>query len=151
MTNDERIATARKAVLAALRTRGYVSHDPLLTVVGSTYIRDALSPSDVDILCCIPNSSIDELDFDGWEYGGSSAPCPNNDKWMSWKKVIHGVVINMLVTNSREYERAWATAAEVCRYLHLKGYDILRCDVHGIHEIIMDGSTAEDELPKRNY
>lgn len=145
MTNQERIAIARKAISEALG----VNIDTYCNdVVGSTYIRDN-SASDVDILVLVPNVRLEEEHFDGWAYGGSVGM--GNDHWMSWKRTVDGVEVNMLLVGNRQYYDDWLTAAEVCRFLHLQGYAVNTGTVHGIHEIIMDDSTADAEVRHRNY
>lgn len=57
----------------------------------------------------------------------------------------------MLVCDKQEYIDAWLTAAEVCRFLFLRGVYVPRGAVHGIHEIIMEDSDAVTEASRRNY
>lgn len=144
--NKERIAIARKAISDALGVNIDTYRND---VVGSTYIRDN-TESDVDILVHTPDIDLDCAVFGAdWEYGGSVGM--GNDHWMSWKRNVDGVDVNMLLVNDRLYYDQWLTAAEVCRFLHLKGHSIPSCDVHGIHEIIMDDSDAETEVLYRSY
>jgi hypothetical protein len=154
MRNEERIETAKQAVFDALCSNLCmpIADRAILTmqVVGSTYISDR-TDSDVDLLCWHKSFDIASMTFSGWLYGGSAGLCPDNEKWMSWKREVNGVTVNMLLTNDPEYAAKWLTAAEVCRYLHLKDQGLKTCDVHGVHEIIMDDSTAEDEVKRRNY
>lgn len=146
MSDGERISIARAEVKKALAAEGWPAGD--MEVVGSTYISGRID-SDVDVLCWSPAFDICAMSFSGWAYGGSAGLCPDNDNWMSWKKAVNGVTVNMLITDKSDYAHKWLNAAEVCRYLHLRGYPIKTCDVHGIHEIIMDGSMAEDEIKRR--
>jgi hypothetical protein len=145
MINNTRIEIAKKAIGQALNK----DIETLLhEVVGSTYIKDN-EKSDVDILVLDEKLSLEELIYPGWEYGGSTDM--NGDHWMSWKKIVDGVEINMLITTKLEYFNSWITAAEVCRFLHLQGYTLRSATVHGIHEIIMDDSDAATENHKRDY
>lgn len=151
MNNERRIEIAKAAVVNALTDNyGWYKEPYELEIVGSTYISDRVD-SDVDVLAYHESFDIEAMTFSGWAYGGSNGLCPDNDKWMSWKKHVNGVTVNMLIVNDKAYRNAWLTAAEVCRYLHLKGHAVPACDVHGVHEIIMDDSAAEDEVKRRNY
>lgn len=163
MTNEERINIAKLAVFEALSQEFSNSHAVLTfntaEVVGSTYISDR-TDSDVDILCWDKSFDINNMTFSGWAYGGSGGLCPYDGKWMSWKREVNGVTVNMLLTRDADYYGKWLTAAEVCRFIHLKAGQLdheALCDgltramVHGVHEIIMDDSTAEDEIKRRNY
>jgi predicted nucleotidyltransferase len=142
MTNEERIAVAKKAVCEALGRDVLGRHE----IVGSTYIKDKDS-SDVDVLVFDESFHLDEMSFGGWEYGGSNGM--GNDHWMSWKHCVDGVEVNMLLTSRRDYFDAWLTAAEVSRFLHLQGYNLRTATVHGIHEIIMEDTDAESENKNR--
>jgi hypothetical protein len=150
--NEERIAIAKTAVAAALKEHmPNVASEFNLDIVGSTYIADT-TDRDVDILVLSPFADIGSLTFSGWDYDGSCGPCPDNpDAWMSWKKTVDGVEINMLICSTKAYITAWLTAAEVCRFLHLSGIAVKSAVVHGIHEIIMDDSTADAEMIVRTY
>ena len=143
--NDERIAIAKKAIMEALGVDVLGRHE----VVGSTYIKDS-DQSDVDILVLDEDLFLDELTFPGWAYGGSEGIDPDGH-WMSWKRRVGGVEVNMLLVTDKAYFDSWLTAAEVCRFLHLQGYNLKSASVHGVHEIIMDDSTAEDEQKVRDY
>lgn len=151
MNNEERIAVARAAVTEALAR--YNLHEIATHLVGSTYIKDR-TDGDVDLLALLDLGNhqvhgVDCMAFDGWAYGGSVGL--GNDHWMSWKKLVNGVEVNMLLTDRIEYLSSWLTAAEVCRFLHLQGHTIKPATVHGIHEIIMDDSTADAENARRIY
>lgn len=153
MTQEERIAIAKQAVCATLEWRRTWLPRPVtpdeLECVGSTYISDA-GTSDVDILLCFPVPCVGEVVLaDGWDFGGSV--CEGGDHWQSWKKTVQGVEVNLLMCRTQAYIDAWLTSAEVCRFLHLLGITLPRGAVHGIHQIIMDDSTAEEELPRRGY
>lgn len=117
-------------------------------VVGSAYISDR-EDSDVDVLVLIPGFAPPEESFPGWNYGGSDGE--GNDEWGSWKAYHNGVEVNMLITGKQEYFNQWLSAAEVCRFLHLKGYKLSTGAVHGVHEILMEDSTAVEEVKNRNY
>lgn len=145
LSNEERIATAKAAISSAL---GKPIEAVKYEVVGSTYIKDNDS-SDVDILVLDESINLDEKEFEGWEYGGSAGV--GNDNWMSWKRRVNGVEVNMLITSDKAYFGAWLTAAEVCRFLHLQGYDLRSASVHGVHEIIMEDALAEEEHKVRDY
>ena len=124
MTNAERIEIAKAAVAEALLLNEAVTVDPSsMEVVGSTYIKDR-ADSDVDILVLVKRGELlpdlNTLAFSGWAYGGSVGL--GNDSWMSWKRVVNGVEVNMLLTNRADYFKLWLDAAEVCRFLHLQGY-----------------------------
>lgn len=139
--SEEAIAAAS----AEIRKQFEANFYPIIGVmalVGSTYYRGV--GNDIDILVRT-SSDPTALHFPGWEYGGSVGHF--GDKWESWKRGR----INMLVTRCGDYFERWCTAAEVCRYLVLKGYDLKTCDAHGIHGIIMDEAEAEDEVKRRNY
>jgi hypothetical protein len=145
MTVEERITIAKKAISGALdKDIAELRHE----IVGSTYIKDNHS-SDVDILVLDEAMSLEERSFPGWAYGGSVGM--GNDHWMSWKRNVSGVEVNMLIVTNKEYFNSWLTATEVCRFLHLQGYEIRTASVHGIHEIIMDDGNAEEENKNRNY
>lgn len=143
---EKRLCIAKEAISNALGTS---IENFRYEVVGSTYIKDN-HKSDIDVLVLVKDICLECTGFEGWEYGGSVGM--GNDHWMSWKKyTVDGVEVNMLLTTDEQYFYSWLTAAEVCRFLHLQGYDIRTSTVHGIHEIIMDDSTAEVEHLVRNY
>lgn len=122
-----------------------------IEVVGSTYISDR-QESDVDVLALVPGFCPNEESFRsfGWAYGGSDGE--GNDSWGSWKKTTtEGVEVNMLITGNEGYFDKWLSAAEVCRFLHLKGYALSTGAVHGVHGILMDDSDASTEAKNRNY
>lgn len=149
--NERRIEIAKAAVVNALTDNyGWCKGPYELHIVGSTYIRDR-TDGDVDILTYHESFDVDAMSFSGWLYGGSAGLCPDNNKWMSWKKIVNGVEVNMLIVGDKAYRNQWLTAAEVCRFLHLKGVALPSPVVHGVHEIIMDDSTAEDEVKRRDY
>lgn len=135
---NNRYAIAAAAVKDALKDHVTIDR---YEFVGSGYIIDS-TEGDVDVLVLV-NRDPDELGFDGWMYGGSGSDY--HDQWGSWKRVVDGVEVNMLLTNSAEYYRAWCTAAEVCRFLHLSGVVIDKSRRIAIHNIVMDDSTAIDE------
>ena len=148
MTAQAQIAGALEACGAALKAQGLSAKR--MELVGSTYIKG--NGTDIDVLCLVPEADLDTLGFPGWEYGGSGDPTRmDSGRFGSWKYDVGGEVVNMLIVTSVEYANAWLTAAEVCRFLHLAGVDLTRGAVHGVHEIIMDDSTADTEIPKRNY
>lgn len=152
MSNADRIKHATIVAFEALVACEYITADrndetPCLAVVGSTYIQDK-EDSDVDLLFLRPADPT-ELSFDGWVYGGSTPMC--GDNWCSWKKTSDGVEVNLIVCSSQDYIDAWLASADVCRFLHLKGVPLNRGIVHGVHEIIMDGSDVETQLSVRNY
>lgn len=145
MDNQKRIITAKTAISNAL---GVDIETLRYEIVGSTYISDKVT-SDVDILVFDPSRMLEEELFDGWAYGGSVGI--GNDNWMSWKRTVDGVEVNMLLVTNEAYFNSWLTAAEVCRFLHLQGYNLRSASVHGVHEIIMDDSTADYEHINRQY
>lgn len=149
MTAQAQIADALEACDAALKAQGLSAKR--MELVGSTYIKG--NGTDIDVLCLVPEADLDSVVFPGWMYGGSNVPSQSTDdgRFGSWKYDVDGTDVNMLIVTSEEYANAWLTAAEVCRFLHLAGVDLTRGAVHGVHEIIMDDSTAETEVPKRNY
>lgn len=122
-----------------------------VAIVGTAYIEDKDS-TDVDILVHLrPGGfSAKGLYLEGWSYSGSNS-AHTNDRFASFKRVVMGVSVNLLVTDDARYFMDWVTAAEVCRFLHVMGVPIPAGVRHGIHEIIMDDSTAEQEAPSRNY
>ena len=156
MTNEERIALAKDTVITALATQFTYTLDveTSLRVVGSTYIKDTTT-SDIDILLTFPVSNVETLMLQdwGWTVGGSTNPV--SDGWVSWKKMVHteddAVEVNLLVCANQDYINKWLTAAEACRFLHLQGVHLTSGSVHGVHQIIMDGSTAVDEVQRRDY
>jgi len=89
------------------------------------------------------------MSFSGWLYGGSVGL--SGDHWMSWKKHVDGVEVNMLICKHDKYIEDWLTAAEVCRFLHLRGIKLTAGTRHGIHEIIMDDADADSQVPLRGY
>ena len=120
-----------------------------MEIVGSAYITDSNS-SDIDVLVEVEFGEfcpgVEGLAFNGWAYGGSVGE-GNDSNWGSWKKTFPGVGdVNLLVTGSKEYFNAWLTAAEVCRFLALRGIVVPRAERVGIHNIIMDDSDASSEL-----
>lgn len=147
------------AVLAVNTSLAAVGIKPVeQQVVGSSYIRGVVGDnSDVDILVLVPNyRDVNDvfLKTEGWCYGGSSPT--SNDRWGSWTKCVYSeeghVEVNLLMTADPVYYEAWAKAAEVCRFITLQGIILKNGMVHGIHEIIMDDSTAETESDgRRNY
>ena len=152
--------TIYKAKLAALDALASCQNFTLnnvedyhLALVGSTFIQGTTPlGSDIDLLLTVPVSP-EELHLPGWAYGGSTPL--SGDAWCSWKKLVNidgaEVTVNLLICSSKEYIDSWLTAAEVCKFLHLKGVHLDRGCVHGVHEVIMDGAVAEDEILKRNY
>lgn len=141
---DIRIHAAKRVVATLLIQHGLEVER--MDVVGSSYITDR-TDSDIDVLVLLkttPCSSLDQLAFNGWDYGGSVGV--EGDKWMSWKKhTLEAGDVNLLATYDEEYFNAWLTSAEVCRYLHLRGIVVPRAERVAIHNIIMDDSTAEYE------
>lgn len=147
--NIERITIAKQAVLDALST--VHTHEDIdetgLGIVGSTYIADN-TESDVDVLVLFPMCT-GELGFSGWSYGGSAGI--SGDSWMSWKRTVDGVEVNMLICDTQEYIDKWRTAADVCRFLYKLGVKLKRGAVHGVHEIIMDAAVPDEEAKRRDY
>lgn len=148
-----RIEEAKQAVRLELIAQDIKFGELDLEIVGSTYIKDS-NDRDVDVLVYVPGANLEALAFEGWNYGGSAGL--GNSHWMSWKKLIpfapnQNVEVNMLLTNKPEYYVNWLSAAEVCRFLHLRGVELPSGCVHGVHEIIMEGVDAETEAPRRNY
>lgn len=153
--NDARKRIAKDAVRVALSGIDYAPANDQIEIVGSAYIRDC-ETSDVDVLVYIPkawfdahSTSLEILHFPGWMYGGSDGAC--GSQWESFTQTVQGVEVNMLITNSYEYFVDWCNAAEVCRFLHLKGITLPTALVHGVHEIVMEGASAEDEVLRRDY
>lgn len=148
--NAARVGAAIAAAKRAINPWG-IHKDVDVRLVGSTYIRDS-DGSDVDLLVTTP-LDVGELFFEGWSYGGSTPK--SGDGWCSWKKIItvddKPVEVNLLVCSDRQYIAAWLNAAEVCRFLSLAGVTLTRGQVHGVHAIIMDDRTAQEEQPNRNY
>lgn len=156
MEQNTRVALAKAAITQALQQYNtedcgklVIPAEASMELVGSTYIADEQT-RDVDILVLIPDADLSCIFFSDWQYGGSVG-MGNESDWMSWKCVQNGLEINMLLTNKKTYFNAWLTAAEVCRFLFLKGIKLPSAAVHGIHEIIMDDSTADVEITRRNY
>lgn len=144
---SNRYATAEAAVKAALQDHVNIISSEF---VGSGYIIDR-AHGDVDLLVLVDRHP-DDLRFEGWVYGGSGGDYHN--QWGSWKRLVDGVEINMLLTNDADYYRAWCTAAEVCRFLHLSGVVVDKSRRIAIHNIIMDDSAAVSEqaaLDARKY
>jgi len=149
---SDKIAIAKAAALVALGqlrnglTCSLDAND--LTIIGTTYILG--DGADVDVLAYVPGFSQYEHGFDYWEYGGSG-PEHTNDTFGSWKRTVDGVVVNLIITGDKDYHDAWITSAEVCRFLHLQGVQITAGTRHGIHEIIMDDASADEEVKHRGY
>lgn len=144
---SNRYATAAAAVKAALQDNVNIVSSEF---VGSGYIIDCTN-GDVDVLVLVDRHP-DDLRFEGWVYGGSGSDY--HDQWGSWKRIVDGVEVNMLLTNDADYYRAWCTAAEVCRFLHLSGVVVDKSRRIAIHNIIMDDSAAVSEqaaLDAREY
>lgn len=148
----EYIDFALKTVRGVLGDDAIVSH----AIVGSTYIQDvgpsAFNTRDLDILVLVSEYGPGpmEIGFEGWAYGGSVGE-GNDSLWGSWKRSYNGLEVNLLVTGNREYYYKWLTAAEVCRYISLM--QDMACEREddyriGIHNIIMDDSTAEYEIER---
>lgn len=150
MDNVERIGIAKRAVRAALQNVfPHLEDKPIrMEVVGSTYISER-TDSDVDVLVCVP-FVVDTAHFPGWVSGGSASDSGNGN-FQSWKRVEDGVLVNLLGCSSMEYINSWLTAAEVCRFLHIRGIPLDTGAVHGVHEIVMDDSTAVVEQIRRDY
>lgn len=146
MNNEQRVLIAKTAISMAL---GVGIETFKHKVVGSTYISDS-ETTDVDIIILDESASYGRIGFDGWEYGGSCDGV-SSDHWESWKRTVTGVEVNMIIVTSKAYFDLWIAAAEACRFLHLQGYQIRKATVHGIHEIVMDGGTAEVENLVRTY
>ena len=127
-------------------------------LVGSTYITDR-QDSDVDIIVrlghpayCFCDEIQTALRIQGWESGGSESQSAGGE-WDSYKKVVADVLVNVILVWDNEYYDKWLTAAEVCRFMHIMGVQPKYWSglVHGVHEIIMDDSTAVTELTRRDY
>ena len=108
-------------------------------LVGSTYVRDG-NDSDIDILVLV--RKFEELPLP-WTEGGSGGSAGGG--FRSWKMEKDGETINVLQVDSLEYYISWKQAAEVCRFLYLRGFTVPTAVVHGIHGIIMDAASAEEE------
>lgn len=121
------------------------------TVIGSSYISDRTS-SDVDVLFLVEDMQQigpDAIEPEGWTVGGSGGGTMGG--WLSFKKTLpDGLVINALMTDSREYLDAWIISARVCRFIHLMGVELPNSVVHGIHGVIMDGSSPDVEAGYRS-
>ena len=115
--------------------------------VGSSYI-SGVTDTDVDML--VYSGDIKPLCLVDWDNGGSEPP-GEPDVWTSYKKVVDGVEINIILTNSVGYFRDWQCSAEVCKFLELMGVHLTKGQVHGVHQIIMDGGTATEEYAVRGY
>jgi hypothetical protein len=144
-------------------------------LVGSTYIADK-QDSDLDVLILVKKPSqvledkegldllqhvpdLESAHLPGWKYGGSYNE-GDPGVWESFKTTWNGREINAILVDNEEYWWSWVKAAEVCRYIHLmqkKNGDsvyspeaISELDVRiGIHNILMDDSSAEDEAKVR--
>lgn len=147
--NPDRIDIAKAAVAEAMALQGFRIKDT--NIVGSTYIKHR-PDGDIDVLV-LSDTCPDEAHFPGWIYGGSGAMRgPDNpDMFGSWKRTVQGVEVNLLLVSGETYFRRWLDAAEVCRFMHLKGVPLTRGLVHGIHEIIMADSDAATEITRRDY
>lgn len=146
MTIEERCKVALETVADAVR--GMIPDfriETHLSIVGSTYYANK-ETSDVDVLVHY-SANVLNLVFDDWEYGGSSPLA--GDSWCSWKTMVKGVEINMLLAEDIGYTHKWLTAAEVCKYLHLRKFQLTKGDVAAIHEIIMDDGNANTEFNRR--
>jgi hypothetical protein len=116
-------------------------HAKRIELVGSTYIHG--QGNDIDILVLLDSAaptclSVASLILPGWIYGGSTPK--SGDGWCSWKQGD----INLLVTADQTYFNAWVTAAEVCRYLALRGVKLEKPDRIAVHAIIMDDKDCGD-------
>ena len=112
-----------------------------IELVGSTYIYG--QGNDIDILVLLNTAaptytSIETLVLPGWVYGGSTPK--SGDGWCSWKQGD----INLLVTDDETYFNAWVTAAEVCKYIALRGVKLEKPDRIAVHAIIMDDKECGD-------
>ena len=154
------LETVAASVKEALSNIGVHIRDSAL--VGSLYIKGALQDnSDVDFLVLVPwPTDVDALflNEEGWTYGGSTSGA--NSKWASWTKYLsvkevhdgyRGFKANLLVTNDAEYFEKWVTAAKACKFLHDSGVLLTRGQVHGVHEVIMDGAEPEAQVELRRY
>lgn len=141
---NKRMSIALLAANAALPEVGIEN----FVIVGSTYISDCTS-GDVDVLCTIAIPEPHNVELPGWNYGGSTPLA--GDSWCSFKREVDGVDVNILLCGSTEYVAKWLNAAEVCRFLYLRGEIITKAATHGVHAIIMDGTDAGQELVNRSY
>lgn len=142
-----RHGTALAAVHNILSKAGHVIKDLDITYVGSAYI-SGCTETDVDILVLIPSISSDTYKHYGWDNGGSEPP-GEPDQWTSYKKFVDGVEVNMILTNDEEYYKLWVRSAEVARFMYLSGHTLTKGQVHGIHQIVMDGGSADVELQRK--
>lgn len=140
-----RIQQAELVCRKAIRERG-LPNPSAVELVGSSYITGQIT-GDIDVLVLIPEAygGVDTIGFDGWTYGGSLDE--GTDVWGSWKQYFNYIGdVNMLVTFSDKYFYSWLKAADTCRFLHKRGFVLSRAERVGIHNILMDDSTADLEL-----
>ena len=116
-------------------------HAKRIELVGSIYIYG--QGNDIDILVLLDRDipmcpSVNSLMLPGWVYGGSTPK--SGERWCSWKQGD----INLLVTADQKYFNDWVTAAEVCKYLALRGVKLEKPDRIAVHAIIMDDKDCGD-------
>lgn len=121
--------------------------------IGSTYIFNRLG-NDIDIVAFSKNHNYIDFVKNDFEFGGSfryASPekVDIDDSWHSWKKPLGNTFVNIILTTDKEYFKKWITACEVCKYIVMSGGHIEKHVVHGIHAIIMDNSSVENELSIR--
>lgn len=110
-------------------------------LVGSTYIMG--QGKDIDMLFKVESLSeaSEFLRRKGWD-AESEAYELSNQQFMSFRAGN----VNVLVTHDDEFFGGFLGAAEVCKYLRLRGYlDIGQRDVRvAIHAIVRDYKSAEE-------
>lgn len=143
--------------------------------VGSRYITGGYG-NDFDVLILIEKPEFQNgigmhvFGDESWKYDGSH-PCiePHcgDDRWGSWKKAVDGEFVNIIITEDEGWYWNFIKSAEVCRFIHLMSYakeagindEVMgrapfRTACHerelryGIHNILMEDSTAMDELKR---
>lgn len=124
-----------------------------LTLVGSCAINEYRpGDSDIDILVYHPGLTEETLarlgPIDGWDYGGSTGAAGDHS-WASYTQRVQGIPVNMIFVTDHDYMTRWCMAVEVCKFLKMRGVALKKSDIHGVHQIIMDDTSAITEHATR--
>ena len=102
---------------------------------GSRYICDP-PPTDTDndtIVLVEDGVAFDSiLMTNGWEFGGSFF---EGDQWYSYKKLVNGVIENLIITEKHDLFARWKLATEVSKKLNL----VDKRDRIIVFQLIVDG------------
>lgn len=113
-------------------------------VIGSVEING--EGEDVDIMILVNGNDaicIDDLyehdGIDGWKFGGYTQ-IGGDHRWVSFKKEIDGLKINVLLTESKEYFKMAMLSVSICQLLRFfaEGAAVPKPIRVGVHRVLMD-------------